>query len=88
MPKKKTNIKQEICGAKESCTNTDEDAKKAKNVNRSNSNTNPNTLIHYFLSSPNIEVDKRRSIELIQKIHNVFDNVFNGIRCFGGTFSL
>ena len=35
-----------------------------------------------------MEVDKRKSIELTQKIHNVFDNVFNGIGCFEGTFLL
>ena len=35
-----------------------------------------------------MEVDKRKSIELTQKIHNMFDNVFNGIGCFEGTFSL
>ena len=29
--------------------------------------TNTNTLTNYFLSSPNIEVDKRKSIELMQK---------------------
>ena len=41
-----------------------------------------------MLSSPNIEVNKRKSTELTQKIHNVFDNVFNGTGCFEGTFSL
>ena len=35
-----------------------------------------------------MEVDKRKSTELIQKINNVFDNVFNGIGCFEGTFLL
>ena len=25
---------------------------------------------------------------MTQKIHDTFDNVFNGIRCFEGTFSL
>ena len=52
------------------------------------SNTNTNTLTNYFLSSPNIEIDKRKSIELTQNIYIVFDNVFNGIGCFEGTFSL
>ena len=50
---------------KESCTNTQEDLKDT-NINRSNNNTNLNTLINHFLSSPNIEVDRRKSIELIQ----------------------
>ena len=83
---KKSNTKQETHGAKESHTNTDEDLKNANNINGSNSNTNTNTLANYFLSSQNIEVDKRKSIEMTQKMHNVFDNVFNGIGCFEGTF--
>ena len=41
---KTSNIKQETHGAKESCTNTDEDLKNANNVNGSDSNTNRNTL--------------------------------------------
>ena len=65
--RKKPNTKQETPGAKESYTNTEEDLKNANNVNGSNNNTNLNTLINYFLSSPKIEVDKRKSIELTQK---------------------
>ena len=72
---KTSNTKQEMHWAKESCRNTDEDLKNANNTNGSNSNTNTNTLTIYFLSSPNIVVGKRKSIELTQKIHNVFDNV-------------
>ena len=71
----KPNTKQETHGVKESCTNTEEDLQDANNITRSNINTNPNTLINYFLSSPNIEVDKMKSIELTQNIQNVFDNV-------------
>ena len=63
----KPNTRQETHGAKESCTNTDEDLKNANNINGSKNNTNTNTLTNYFLSSPNTEVDKRKSIELIQK---------------------
>ena len=44
-----SNIKQETNGAKESCTNTDENLKNANNVNGSDSNTNINTLTNYFL---------------------------------------
>ena len=54
--------------AKESCTNTDEDLKIINNVNGSNNNNNSlNTLTNYSLSSPNMEVDKKKSIELTQK---------------------
>ena len=84
----KPNTRQETHVAKESCTNTDEDLKNANNINGSKNNTNTNTLTNYFLSSPNIEVDKRKSIELTQNIHNVFDNVFNTIGYFEGTFLL
>ena len=63
----KPNAKQEIHGVKESCTNTDEELKNANNINGSNNNTNTNPLTNYFLSSPNIEVDRRKSIELTQK---------------------
>ena len=61
---KTSNIKQENHGAKENCTNTDEDLKNATNINGLDSNTNTNTLTDYFLSSPNIEIDKRKSAEL------------------------
>ena len=71
MPKKQ-NTKQETHEAKESCSNTDEDLKNANNINGSDNNANTNILINYFLSSRNIEVDKRKSIELTQKIHCVF----------------
>ena len=73
---KKPNIMQETHVAKESCTNADEDLKITNNVNGSNSNTSINTLTNYFLLSPKMEVDKRKSIELAHKIHNVFDYVF------------
>ena len=62
---KKPDIRQEAHVAKESCTNIDKDFKIATNVNRSGSNTRINTLTNYFLSSPNIEVDKRKSTELM-----------------------
>ena len=70
-----SSIKQETHEAKESCTNTDEDLKNTNNVNGLHSNTNTNTLTNYFLSSPNIEMEIRKSTNLTQKICNVFDNV-------------
>ena len=48
-------------------------------------------LIHtnkLFPVISNIEIDRRKSAELTRKIYNVFDNVFNGIGCFEGTFLL
>ena len=61
---KTSNVKQETHGAKESCTNTDEDLKNTDNVNGSDSNTNTNTLTNYFLSSPNTDIDKWKSAKL------------------------
>ena len=48
---------------------------------------NTNKLTKYFLSGPSCDTDKRKSAELTQ-IHKEFNNVFNGIGCFEGTFSL
>ena len=48
-----------------SCTNTDADSIVDNNVNGHNDITNVNTLTIYFLSSPNVEADKRKSIELM-----------------------
>ena len=84
----KPNIRQETHMVRENCTNIDEDLKIANNVNGANDNNSINNLTNHFLSSPNVEVDKKKSIELTHKIHNVFDDVFNGIGCFKGTFSL
>ena len=44
--------------------------------------------INYFYSSNNVDADKRSSIAMMQSIHTGFGNVFNGIWCFKGTFSL
>ena len=61
---KVSNAKQEIPGAWKYCTNTDGIFKTTNNDNGSTFNTNANTLTKYFLSCPNIETDKRKSIEL------------------------
>ena len=45
-------------------------------------------VTNYFLSSPNVETDKRKSVELTQEMHNTFGDVSNGTGCFEGTFSL
>ena len=55
-----SNVKQETHGAKENCLNTDEDLENINNANGLDSNTNTNTLTNNFLSSPNIEIDKRK----------------------------
>ena len=83
-----SNTTQEAPVVEKSCTNTDANSKVDNNVNGHNINTNVNNLTNYFFSSPNVEADKRKSIKLTQGIHKVFGNVFNGIGCFKGIFSL
>ena len=52
-------------------------------VNNKLSNT-----INYFLPGPNCDSDKKMSAEIMQQFQRDFENVFNGIGCFDGTFSL
>ena len=44
--------------------------------------------INYLYSLNNVDADKRRSSTMRQSIHTRFGEVFNGIGCFKGTFSL
>ena len=83
---KESNTHQEVHGVEKSSTNMEADLKVDSNVNSHYNSTNVNTLINYFLSSPNVQADKRKSIELTQSVHNIFDNVFNGIGCFKAHF--
>ena len=74
--------------AKKCCASTTSISKSTNNRNSSTANTNANTLTKYFLPCPNYETDKRKSAELTQQMHKEFDNVFNGIGYFEGTFAL
>ena len=88
MAKYKTNIEQEIHTVERDYTNTDADSKTKQGANSQNDQNNGNKSINYFFSSYNVDADKRKSSEMMQKIHNTFVDVFNGIGCFEGTFSL
>ena len=68
--------------------NTDVDSKIKYSTNGQNDKDNVNKINNYFLSSPNVEADERKNIELTQKMHSTFGDVFNGIGCFEGTLSL
>ena len=46
----------------------------------------PNT-INYFLPGPNVDNDKRVSVEITQQLQRDFKHVFTGIGYFDGTFS-
>ena len=75
----------------EGCTNTDAgDINKqyANSQNDQNVSNNSNNSVNYFFSSSNITADKRQSSEMTQRIHDRYGDIFNGIGCFEGTFSL
>ena len=70
------------------CANTDADSKIKQGANSQSSQDNANKITNYFFSSPNVEADKRKSIELTQKVHNTFGDVVNCIGYVESTFSL
>ena len=95
----KTNKEQETHTGKEGCTNkntTWDEGCKNNNTsvdNKQDTNgcshpCNKHISINYFHSLNNIDADKRGSIAMTQSIHSRFGNIFNGIGCFKGTFSL
>ena len=47
----------------------------------------PNT-INYFLLDPNQDNDKKASAEITQQVQRDFKDVYTGIGCFDGAFSL
>ena len=49
---------------------------------------NINSKINYFIPGPQQEPDKMVSAEIMQQFHREFKDVFTGIGCFNGTFSL
>ena len=84
----KTNIKQEMHAVAKGCTNTDAGINTQQDENGPIDQNNSNKSINYFFSLTNIDTDKRKSIAMMQKIHDTFGNVFNGIGCFEDRFSL
>ena len=44
--------------------------------------------LEYFLSGLNYDSDQKRSAETTWQLNKDFEDVFNGIGCFDGTFSL
>ena len=60
----KTNIGQEMHTVEKSCTNMDTESKTKQGTNGQNGQNNANKITNYFFSSPNVEVDKRKSIKL------------------------
>ena len=84
----RSNAEQEKKGGGRCSTNTDRISKPANNSTKSMIKTNPDKSTNNFLAGPNCDSDKRKSAETTQQIHKEFDDVFNDIGCFEGTFSL
>ena len=84
-----SNTTQEVPVVEKSYKNMKADSNVDNNINGHNASTNINSLTNYFFPLPNVEADKRKSIELTCKEYmKYFANVFNRIGCFEGTFSL
>ena len=88
MAEYKTNTDQEMHEVKEGYANTDADSKTKQGTKGQNGQNYANNSINYFFLSSNVDADKRKNSDLIQKIHNTFGDIFNGIGCFEGKFSL
>ena len=95
----KTNKEQETHTGVKAYTNTnttrDEDCKNnnvsidnKQDTNGHNHPGNKHISINYFHSLNNVDADKGSSIAMMQRIHTRFGDIFNGIGCFEGTFSL
>ena len=84
----KTNIKQEMLTVSKGCTNMDTGVNTQQNANSQNDQNNSNKSINYFFLSTNVNADQGKCIAMMQKIHDTFGDIFNGIACFEGTFSL
>ena len=61
---------------------------KSDNTDKSQINNKLANAIGYFLPGPNCDSDKRMNAEITQQLQKDFEDVFNGIGCFDGTFSL
>ena len=84
----KANRGQEMHAATEDCTNKDAQSAVKQDDNGQQHQSQANKLINYFYSSNNTVTDKSKSSAMTQRTHETFGNIFNGIGCFEGTFSL
>ena len=82
----KTNSGQKMHADTEDCTNKDAHSTAKQDVNSQQHQANK--LINYFYSLNNTDADKSKSNAMTQRIHETYGEVFNGIGCFEGTFSL
>ena len=84
----KANRGQETHAVTEDCTNKDAQSTVKQDDNGQQHHSQANKLINYFYSSNNTVTDKSKSSTMTQRIHEMFGDIFNGIDCFKGTFSL
>ena len=84
----KTNKEQEAHSGIEGCKNNNTSVDNKQHTNSHSHPCNKHISINYFHSSNNIDAEKRSSIDMTQSIHSRFGDIFNGIGCFKGTFSL
>ena len=82
------HMEQEMHNASKGCTNMDIDVITKQDADGQNSQNNTSKSINYFVSLADIDADKRKSGAMMQKTHDTFGNVFNGIGCFKGKFPL
>ena len=61
---RESNRTQETHVVEKSCTKRDADLKIKHSANGQNYKDNVNKVTNYFLSSPKVEADKRKSIEM------------------------
>ena len=74
-----TNRGQETHTVMEGCTNMDAGVITKQDANGQNDQHKSNKSINYFYSSNNIDADKRKSSAMMQKVHETFGNIFNGM---------
>ena len=72
----------------EKCYTTTDSISKSNNTDKPMVNNKLSNTIDYFLLGPNCDSDKKASSEIIQQLQRDFEDIFNGIGCFDGTFSL
>ena len=71
-------------------------AKQAEKACNTNKNSNPNPTVSsnlsyvadYLLLGPGKEADRKESAKLTKQLHNEFKDIFTGISCFEGIFTL
>ena len=79
------DTKQETNKAEKCYRNTDS-ISKYNNKDKSMVNNQLSNTVNYFIPGPNYDNDKKKSAEITEQLQRDFEDVFNGIGCFDGTF--